>query len=121
MPTKTKPKSQPPKKTEPPKKPNTRKPQLALNKKVSINAPYPNSDPKARRDRISIQYAVKEVARQAGLKYDFTTSLKNTNPICRRFIKPKIRNQSLSKALTLILKPVGLKYKITNGTVVLTR
>ncbi len=41
-PPKRKPKSQRPQKTTSPQQPNRRRPQLALNKRVSINSPYPN-------------------------------------------------------------------------------
>ncbi|MCH8828044.1 MAG: hypothetical protein IID45_00550 [Planctomycetes bacterium] len=93
----------------------------AVNKKVSLTAPYPASYKGAPRDKISVQYAVIEIAKQVGLRYDFKSSYANTNPICRRWVRPRIRNQTYQKALVSILRPVGLTYRITNGVIVLRR
>lgn len=92
-----------------------------LNTPVSLSAPYPASYQGAPQDKISVQYAVMEVVKQAGLRYDFDTSRRNTDPICRQFIMPNIQNQPCRQALTSILRPVGLTYRITNGVVVLEK
>jgi len=112
-----------------PKKPTTKtrkrrvaKPRnAAITKKVSLTAPYPSSYKGAPRDKLSVQYAVIEIVKQVGLRYDFKTSYANTNPICRRWVRPRIRNQTYQKALVSILRPVGLTYRITDGTVILKR
>ena len=69
------------------------KPGVAL---VTLKRPYPESYAGARTDRMSVQYAVKELARQAGLAYDFKTSYANTDPICKRYVQPRINSQPLS-------------------------
>ncbi|HQU45104.1 MAG TPA: hypothetical protein PK867_19980 [Pirellulales bacterium] len=52
----------------------------ALAAKVKLNAPYPAPEG-GTSDRISVQYAVIEVVQQAGLRYDFKTSFRNTDPL----------------------------------------
>ncbi len=92
-----------------------------LGRPVTLLPPYvayQSGDPS---DKISVQYAVIAVARQAGLDYDWDTSFKNTDPICRQFIRPVIRAKSCKKALQMILRPVGLKYQIASGRIVLSR
>jgi opacity protein-like surface antigen len=90
-------------------------------KYVTLVAPYTGVPPGERTDRISIQYAVMAVARQAGYGYDWDRSFTNTNPTCRRFITPRIKNKPFRKAMSRILKPVGLTYQIEDGKVVLFR
>jgi hypothetical protein len=90
-------------------------------KYVTLVAPYVSVPAGERTDRISIQYAVMAVARQAGYGYDWDTSFANTNPACRRLIRPRIKNKPFQKAMSRILKPVGLTYKIEDGKVILFR
>ncbi len=91
-------------------------------KKVSLSKPYPASYPGAPTDRISLQYAVIELGRQAGLHYDWNTSAKNAEELCRRWIYPDIKNQPFGSAMKEILSPLGLKYEIRGGnTIVLTK
>ncbi|MGH7140971.1 MAG: hypothetical protein ACREHD_35010 [Pirellulales bacterium] len=92
----------------------------ALATKVTLKAPYPARGG-GNRGRISVQYAVIEVVQQAGLKYDFNTSFRNTDPACRLWVRPNIRNRTCGQALKAILDPVGLAYKVTDGVVVLER
>ncbi len=88
---------------------------------VTLRAPYLGVPPGERNDRISVQYAVIDIARQAGYGYDWDRSFANTNPACRLFIQPGIKNKPFQKAMTMILKPAGLTYKIEDGKVVLFR
>ncbi|MCA9072057.1 MAG: STN domain-containing protein, partial [Planctomycetaceae bacterium] len=97
------------------------KPPQAAPKRVSLTQPYPQNYPNAPRDKLSVQYAVMEIAKQAGLRYDFQASYKNTNPVCRQWVRPNIRNQSVENALTSILRPVGLTYSMDRGAIVLER
>ncbi|MBN1570031.1 MAG: hypothetical protein JXA73_19455 [Acidobacteria bacterium] len=88
---------------------------------VTLVPPYasvPNHDPDG---RISVQYAVIEIGKQVGLGYDWDTSFKNTDPACRTWIRPKIKNKSCHKALEKILKPVHLTYSVNYGKIVLHR
>ena len=93
----------------------------ALSTKVKLKAPYPSPDGNGTSDKISLQYAVKEVVQQAGLRYDFNTSFRNTDPLCRRWVTPRIQNKTCGKALQEILDPFGLTYKIEDGAVVLEK
>lgn len=91
-------------------------------KPVSLTKPYPAAYRGAPTDRISVQYAVIEIGRQAGLRYDWDTSARNTDDLCRRWIYPEIRKQPFQRAMTDILSPLGLSYEIRDGTtVVLTK
>jgi hypothetical protein len=90
-------------------------------KYVTLVAPYSGLPPGERTDRISVQYAVMEVARQAGFGYDWDKSFANTNPACRLFTRPNIKNKPFQKAMSKILKPARLTYVIESGKVVLLR
>lgn len=72
-------------------------------------------------DRISVQYAVIEIARQVGLEYDWDKSFKNTSPVCQQWLRPEITGTSFPHAMELILKPVNLTYTIENRKIVLGR
>jgi hypothetical protein len=88
---------------------------------VSLSAPYPKDYPGAEADKMPVEYAVKTLVEQAGLHYDFKTSFKNTDPICRHWIRPDIQNQPCNLALKSILGPLGLSYDVLDGNVVLKR
>jgi len=61
-------------------------------------------------------------AAQVGLRYDWEKSYAQTNPECRRFMYGvSIRNQPFPTAMAKILDPVGLRYRIESGAVVLYR
>jgi hypothetical protein len=89
-----------------------------LDTKVKLIAPYPVRGGGGS-GRISVQYAVMEVVQQAGLEYDFNTSFRNTDPACRLWVRPKIKNKTCRDALKAILDPVGLTYTVTDGVVVI--
>ncbi|MCE9554521.1 MAG: C-type lectin domain-containing protein [Planctomycetes bacterium] len=89
--------------------------------RVTLVEPYPQSYPGAATDKITVQYAVMEMAKQAGRRYDFQTSLNNTNPVCRQWIRPNIRNQSYESAIAEILQPLGLSYEEKDGVIALKR
>jgi hypothetical protein len=88
---------------------------------VTLSAPYPKSYPDAPTDRMALQYAVMEIARQAGLGYDFNTSHRNTNPACAKWVTPTFRNVPFAAAMQTLLAPEGLTYSIKDGAVVLAR
>jgi hypothetical protein len=96
--------------------------EAALRKKVSLFGPeYPLSYPGAPTDKLSVQYAVIEIAKQAGLEYNWNESYKNTDPICRRWVHPDVHDQTCDDALRQILGPVGLHFRIENGRIVLVK
>jgi formylglycine-generating enzyme required for sulfatase activity len=91
-------------------------------KRVSLTGPpYPESYPGSPTDKLSVQYAVIEVLKQVGLKYDFNGSRQRTDPVCRQWCRPSIANQPWPAALEAILGPVGLTYEVNGDTVVLKR
>lgn len=86
---------------------------------ITLIPPYPPSYPGAPTDRISVQYAVIEVARQAGIGYEWNTSAGYAEPVRRLWIAPVISNQPLSRALEMILGPVNLTYTISGGKIII--
>ena len=84
-------------------------------------APYPEAYKGAATDKMAVQYAVIEVLKQVGMEYNWDESYKNTDPVCRQWVKPNIRGVECSKALDIILKPVGLTYSIVDSRVVLQK
>jgi hypothetical protein len=71
-------------------------------------------------DKKSVQYVVIDLAEKVGLGYNWHKSFTQTNPLCRRFVNSiSITNQPFDRAITSILKPVGLRYQIEEGKVVL--
>jgi len=86
---------------------------------VTLLPPYPANYPGAPRDKISVQYAVIAVADQAGIRYDWDTSFRHTDPVCRQWIAPVILNRPFAKAMEIILTPVNLTYTIANGKIIL--
>jgi hypothetical protein len=73
-------------------------------------------------DRKSVQYVVIDLAEQVGLGYDWEKSYAQTDPECRRWVNDvSIKKQPFDKAMAQILDPVGLRYKVEDGKVVLYR
>jgi hypothetical protein len=73
-------------------------------------------------DQASVQDIVQNLAQQVGLKYDWEKSFKQTDPLCRRWVRNvAIKDKPCREALDQILKPVGLKYQVENGVIVLER
>jgi hypothetical protein len=93
----------------------------APNTPVSLRRPYPKSYDGASTDRMSLQYAVIELAQQAGLGYNWDQSYNNTNPVCRRWVTPNIENVPFDQAMRQLLDPLGLTYNIVDNSVVLRR
>jgi hypothetical protein len=89
--------------------------------KVSLTKPYPLDYAGAESDRISVQYAVTELAKQAKLGYDFGVSQANAGEVCRKYITPEIEGIPLREALAEILKPEALTYDIRDGKIVLKK
>ena len=92
-----------------------------LGAKVSLTKPYPPAYEGAKTDKISVQYAVTALGKQAGLGYDFKASQTNVGKASRKFITPKIEGISLRKALKNILGPLGLSYEVRDGKIVLIK
>jgi len=99
---------------------NNDRTEAALNNKVSLSGPvYPLCYPNAPTDKLSVQYAVIEIGKQAGLEYNWNESSKNTDPLCRQWVRPNIHDQLCKNALLQVLDPVGLTFRIENGQIVL--
>jgi hypothetical protein len=92
---------------------------VQLATKVTLTKPYPLSYEGAESDRISVQYAVIELAKQAKLGYDWGASQANAGEVCRKYITPEIKGIPLREAFAKILKPEALTYDIRAGKIVL--
>jgi hypothetical protein len=92
-----------------------------LAKPVTLSTPYPQTYKGAPTDRIPLEYAVIELARQAGLRYNWNASYKNTNPVCCNWMTPDIHNVPFGQAMDSLLGPKGLAYDVVNGQIVLRR
>jgi hypothetical protein len=70
----------------------------------------------------SVQDAVKSIAHQAGLGYNWQKSFDQTDPACRTWVRnPRINGIPFATAIRQVLDPVGLRYEVENGEVVLYR
>jgi serine/threonine protein kinase len=70
----------------------------------------------------SVQDIVQNLAEQAGLKYDWQKSFDQTDPLCRQWVRNvSIEGETCQQALNQILNPVGLRYQVENGVLVLSR
>ena len=68
----------------------------------------------------SVQDIVQAMAAQAGLEYDWQKSFNQTYPLCRRSVRNvQIEAVPFDRAMRQILEPIGLRYEIENGSVVL--
>lgn len=73
-------------------------------------------------EKKSVQYIVIDLAAQVGLGYNWERSFAQTDPECRQFVfNVSIREQPFQKAMAMILDPVGLRYEVESGEVVLYR
>jgi hypothetical protein len=73
-------------------------------------------------EKKSVQYVVIDLATQVGLGYDFEKSFSQTDPECRRWVfNVIIDRMPFEKAMAVILEPVGLRYEVEAGKVVLYR
>lgn len=71
-------------------------------------------------DKASVQSVVQAMANQASLRYDWAKSFSQTDPLCRNWVRNvRVNNQPLHKALTQILAPHGLTYKLEEDAIVL--
>ncbi len=70
----------------------------------------------------SVQDIVQNLVEQVGLKYDWNKSHAQTDPLCRRWVRNvDFKDNPCSEALEEILKPVGLRYEVQDGVLVLAR
>jgi uncharacterized caspase-like protein len=72
--------------------------------------------------RVSVQDIVQSLATQAGVGYNRQKSLDQTAPLCTLWVRNvTIEGKPCRLALEQILKPVGLRYQLEQGMVVLPR
>lgn len=93
----------------------------AEQKPVTLTKPYPISFKGATSDKLAVQYAVLELSKQVGLKYNWDESFKNTDPICREWVHPDIKNKPFRTAMQELLTPVGLTYELRENAIVLKK
>jgi serine/threonine protein kinase len=72
--------------------------------------------------RASVQDIVQNLAQQVGLGYNWQESFDQTDPVCTQWVRNvAIEGKSCRAALDQILRPVGLRYQLEKGTIVLSR
>ena len=91
----------------------------AEQKPVTLAKPYPLSYKGAASDKLAVQYAVLELSKQVGLKYNWDESFKNTAPLCQQWVSPDIKSRPFSAAMKELLTPVGLTYELLGNSIVL--
>ncbi|HXR04228.1 MAG TPA: STN domain-containing protein [Verrucomicrobiae bacterium] len=70
----------------------------------------------------SVQDIVRSLAELVGLKYNWQKSFDQTDPLCRKWVwNVTIDGKTCQQALEQILKPVGLRYQVEDGVLVLSR
>ncbi|HTY88197.1 MAG TPA: protein kinase [Candidatus Acidoferrum sp.] len=80
------------------------------------------SEVKYAAQQASVQDIVQNLAEQVGLEYDWQKSFAQTDPLCRQWVRNvTIEGKTCRQALEQILKPVGLRYQVENGVLVLSR
>ncbi|MDR3458165.1 MAG: protein kinase [Verrucomicrobiae bacterium] len=73
-------------------------------------------------EQASVQDIVQSLAAQVGLRYDWQKSHDQTDPLCRQWVRNVvIEGQTCNEALEQVLKPVGLRYQLAEGVLVLSR
>ena len=89
---------------------------------MSLTRPYPirvEGDPT---HKITLECAVEELANQAGVTFDATTSRDSIGAATLyRYIYPSYENEACASVLRDILQPLGLKYRILDGKLVLEK
>jgi hypothetical protein len=90
-------------------------------KRVTLKAPYPASYQGAPTNRLSVQYAVKEISKQAGVDYDFQKSQANIGELARRWVTPNIVDMQCDQALEGILSPLGIAFDVEDNKIILRR
>jgi hypothetical protein len=95
----------------------------AMKRKVTLKAPYPLSYPGAPTDRLSVQYAVMELLKQANVptRYDFNKSQANVGELARRWVYPNVIDKPCDTALQEVLSPLALTLDLEDGKLVLKR
>jgi len=93
-----------------------------LGTEVTLTQPYPlNYKGDDESNRITLQYAVIQLAKQAKLGYDWDASQANAGEVCKKYITPDIEGIPLREALAKILTPEALTYDIRGGKIVLKK
>jgi len=90
-------------------------------KPVTLAKPYPLSYKGATSDKLAVQYAVLELSKQVGLKYNWDESFKNTAPHCQHWVSSDIKGKPFSAAMQELLTPVGLTYELRGKEIVLKK
>jgi hypothetical protein len=96
-------------------------PAILLKRPITLEPPYRRSSPTSTTDKISLEEAVREIARQAGLGFDWNESVRNMQPFAFRYVYPQYRNITCAAALNDLLPAWGLTFTITNGQVVVIK
>ena len=96
-------------------------PDVALNKRVYLAAPYPGLRPGVKIDQILVPNAVQEICKQAGITCNLEKAKRSMGVAATRRIRPDIQGKPASEALSLILSPVGLAYRLEEGELIIEK
>jgi len=92
-----------------------------LQTRVTLTRPYPEIFPGAPTHKITLYNAVNALTRQAGVTVDWQASQRDLGPVGWRYVYPKIENEQCGSALTKLLAPFRLGWRIGNGQVIIER
>ncbi len=85
-----------------------------LDARVTLKEPYAPRT-RGRQDRISIQFAVDEIARQAGLTHSLKDTGDRLGTLARKYIRPNLDEVTVGEALRRVLEPYGVRWSISGA------
>jgi hypothetical protein len=69
-----------------------------------------------------LENVVSALGEQVGLRYNWKKSYRRTHPLCRRFLhNVVIEDEPFRQAMAQVLQPMGLRYQVEKGAIVLYR
>ncbi|MCC7419294.1 MAG: serine/threonine protein kinase [Planctomycetaceae bacterium] len=91
----------------------------ALAQPVTLNVPYAPPYKDAPTDKLSVQYAVKDICAQVGLSYHWSKSQRGSAPFHKRWVTPHFVNVPARDALGELLRPFQLTFAVDESGVFL--
>ena len=92
-----------------------------LKREVTLITPYPESYYGAETERMELEYAVFELAKQALLGFNFYESRENIGALASKEVQPDFRGVPLRQALDALLAPHGVRFRLNNDEIVLEK
>ncbi|RJP24430.1 MAG: DUF4034 domain-containing protein [Candidatus Abyssobacteria bacterium SURF_5] len=88
---------------------------------VTLEPPYKPWNWGNERTKLSVQNAVYAICRQVGVTYNREKSYTNTDPLCRMWVTPWIKDKPWREAIEEVLAPYDLTYIQENRQIVLMK